>query len=285
MPGLGQPAGGLDPAEALRDALAQTLAGGVARMPGDRGGRQHVATPVRRRGESLRRQVPRGGSQRLPKPAGRWNVEPEARVPTVNRREGTGKHAPGRRRLQRTARVPRSPFGRRHRTLWRDSLSNGRRDARRPRVTSRAGSGKMESVGVSPEHRLRDIEAERCDQAKKLVASKPLAKATMPEGKRRPEGRRRNLVLDVLVVFTFDIGAGVPQHETPAGIRGAAESFEWLTLCRQRNAASSWAAYVECTRSPSCSFDGVCTPLATAFASMSASFPVAPIWFLREDAR
>ena len=34
MPGLGQPAGGHDPAEPLLDALAQPLAGGVARMPG-----------------------------------------------------------------------------------------------------------------------------------------------------------------------------------------------------------------------------------------------------------
>ena len=34
MPGLGQPAGGLDPAEALLDALAQPLARGVTRMPG-----------------------------------------------------------------------------------------------------------------------------------------------------------------------------------------------------------------------------------------------------------
>ena len=34
MPGLRQPAGGLDSAEALFDALAQPLAGGVARMAG-----------------------------------------------------------------------------------------------------------------------------------------------------------------------------------------------------------------------------------------------------------
>ena len=34
MAGLGQPAGGLDPAEPLLDTLAQALAGGVARVPG-----------------------------------------------------------------------------------------------------------------------------------------------------------------------------------------------------------------------------------------------------------
>ena len=34
MPGLGQPAGGLDPAQPFLDALAQLLAGGVSRMPG-----------------------------------------------------------------------------------------------------------------------------------------------------------------------------------------------------------------------------------------------------------
>ena len=49
MPGLGQSAGGLDLAEALLDALAQALAGGVARMPGGApvdAGRAPLAEPA-----------------------------------------------------------------------------------------------------------------------------------------------------------------------------------------------------------------------------------------------